>query len=223
MNYTLYACHSFLHCFSLNQTLSYLSQMKKSDSKYDEVSVDDTVSFVGETMRDDVLPDVRLASHDIRKQRGMIEEDEDMDNKSDGRILDNTVDLAADFIKSKILQDAITHLVTSIIQSDEFKNACQTLLKTLWNDLINDPETTAQVVQLLNNAIQDDEIKAAVQDLVKQLIADEQVYAEFTKLLVRLASEEEVRYFRLFYACSLFHFCESPPNTYYVACSFSIL
>jgi uncharacterized membrane-anchored protein YjiN (DUF445 family) len=197
--------------------------MKKSDSKYDEVSVDDTVSFVGETMRDDVLPDVRLASHDIRKQRGMIEEDEDMDNKSDGRILDNTVDLAADFIKSKILQDAITHLVTSIIQSDEFKNACQTLLKTLWNDLINDPETTAQVVQLLNNAIQDDEIKAAVQDLVKQLIADEQVYAEFTKLLVRLASEEEVRYFRLFYACSLFHFCESPPNTYYVACSFSIL
>eukprot|EP00550_Attheya_septentrionalis_P009098 CAMPEP_0198284546 /NCGR_PEP_ID=MMETSP1449-20131203/4001_1 /TAXON_ID=420275 /ORGANISM="Attheya septentrionalis, Strain CCMP2084" /LENGTH=692 /DNA_ID=CAMNT_0043981653 /DNA_START=135 /DNA_END=2210 /DNA_ORIENTATION=- len=168
------------------------TQMKKSDSKYDEVSVDDTVSFVGETMRDDVLPDVRLASHDIRKQRGMIEEDEDMDNKSDGRILDNTVDLAADFIKSKILQDAITHLVTSIIQSDEFKNACQTLLKTLWNDLINDPETTAQVVQLLNNAIQDDEIKAAVQDLVKQLIADEQVYAEFTKLLVRLASEEEV-------------------------------
>jgi uncharacterized membrane-anchored protein YjiN (DUF445 family) len=178
--------------------------MKKSDSKYDEVSVDDTVSFVDETMRDDVMPDVRLASHDIRKQSGMIDingEDKDM-NKGDIGIVDNTVDLAADFIKSKILQDAITHLVTSIIQSEEFKNACQTLLKTLWNDLINDPETTAQVVQLLNNAIQDDAIKAAVQDLVKQLIADEQVYAEFTKLLVRLASEEEVRYFRLSYACS---------------------
>ena len=74
----------------------------------------------------------------------------------------------------------------------QFQNASQTLLKNLWNDLVNDPETTAQVVQLLNNALQNKEIQKSVRKLVLQLINDKQVYDELTRVLVRLGQEEEV-------------------------------
>jgi hypothetical protein len=100
--------------------------------------------------------------------------------------------MIADVLQSDALQEAIASLITRVLESVQFQNACQTLLKNLWSDLVNDPETTAQIVQLLNNAIQNKEIQRSTRLLVLQLIKDKEVYDELTRLLVRLGQEQEV-------------------------------
>ena len=107
-------------------------------------------------------------------------------------ILDNTVDRAADVLKSEALEEALTNLATRVLQSKQFQEACSALIKNLWNDLVNDPETTAQIVELLNNAVQHENVQKSVRKLVLTLIQDKEVYDELTRLLVRLGKEKKV-------------------------------
>lgn len=104
----------------------------------------------------------------------------------------NTVTLVSDVLNSDALQNAITNLIARVVGSVQFQSACQMLLKNLWDDLINDPETTAQVVALLNTAIKDERIKKSFKELVLGLLSDEEVYKELTGLVVKLGEEKEI-------------------------------
>lgn len=165
-----------------------IEQMKHSDSTYEEVEVDDAVrNAVSDIAKDIEGTDIDRAFGIERKPRSLSEEEED-----ESTAVGNTINVVSDVLNSEALQSAIASLVTRVVQSSQFQNACQTLLKNLWNDLVNDPETTAQIVQLLNNAIKNDEIKRSVRELVLQLIQDEEVYRQFTNLVVRLGEDQEV-------------------------------
>ena len=104
----------------------------------------------------------------------------------------NTADVVADVLNSEALQNAIASLITRVIGSTQFQSACQTLLKNLWQDLVNDPETVAQVVALLNTAIKDEKIKKSFKELLLGLLQDDEVYEELTGLVVRLGEDKEV-------------------------------
>ena len=84
------------------------------------------------------------------------------------------------------------NIASGIIQSEPFQNACKKLLRTIWDDLINDPETTTQLQTLVYTVLQHEKIYAAVKDIVLQLVNDEEVYKEFTKLVVKLGEQQEV-------------------------------
>ena len=62
----------------------------------------------------------------------------------------------------------------------------------MWHDLVNDPETVAQVVALLNTAIKDEQIKRSFKELILGLLQDEEVYNELTGLVVKLGEDSEV-------------------------------
>jgi len=164
-----------------------VEKMKQSTNYYEDVEVDDAVRHAV----DDVLLDLRGTDIDraLGLERGLRAADGE---GGEDRAVGNIVSVVSDVLNSEALQSAIASLITRVVQSQQFQGACQTLLKTLWEDLVNDPETTAQVVQLLNNAIQNEEVKRSVRRLVLQLIADEEVYREFTNLVVRLGEDDEV-------------------------------
>jgi uncharacterized membrane-anchored protein YjiN (DUF445 family) len=144
--------------------------MRRSDNTYEDVDPDDPVADLAKIVRDEYL-----------------EHPEDSIASSSG--LDA---ILSDLLKSPQFQDAVTNLVTHVIQSPEFKRACQVLLKELWNDLINDPETAAQVIHLLQYAIQDDQIKKAATELVMDIVNDKQVLDELVVLLQNLGNEKKV-------------------------------
>ena len=108
------------------------------------------------------------------------------------KAVDNTVNLVKDVISSDALQSGLTTLLARVVGSNQFQNACQMLLKNLWDDLISDPETIAQVVALLNTAIKDEKIKSSFRQLILGLLQDEEVKRELTGLVVKLGEEKEV-------------------------------
>jgi uncharacterized membrane-anchored protein YjiN (DUF445 family) len=182
----MHVCKSDSHTCVSFFTTTY-SQMKKAESTYIELDEYDPVAQMEKIVRYQLFGEEAL-EEEYEKQDEALR---DAGNKST-KSIDNTIGMAADVLQSEAIQEAIASLITRVLESVQFQNACQTLLKNLWNDLVNDPETTAQVVQLLNNAIQNKEIQRSVRRLVLQLIKDKEVYDELTRLLVRLGQEEEV-------------------------------
>lgn len=102
--------------------------------------------------------------------------------------------IVADLLKSPQIQEAATSLVTKIIQSSQFKTACQLLLKELLKDLLEDPETLKQVIHLLQNAIVDEKIKEAAVQLATDIFGDDRVLDELVILVQRLGMEQQVKY-----------------------------
>eukprot|EP00536_Pseudo-nitzschia_multiseries_P007866 jgi/Psemu1/287415/fgenesh1_pg.190_\ len=102
--------------------------------------------------------------------------------------------MAADVLNSPQIQEAATMLVTKIIQSSQFKTACSILLKELLKDLLDDPDTLRQVVQLLQNAIADQKIKEAAVQLAMDIFGDDRVLDELVTLVQRLGMEQQVRH-----------------------------
>ncbi|KAL7462427.1 hypothetical protein ACHAXS_002802 [Conticribra weissflogii] len=97
-----------------------------------------------------------------------------------------------DLLASESLRTTASRIASGVIQSPPFQNACKALVKNIWDDLVSDQETTAQLVSLVHAVIQNDRIYFAVKDLLLQLLNDEQVYNELTKLVVQLGEEKEV-------------------------------
>jgi len=165
-----------------------IEQMKQSDSTYEEIEVDDALrNVVSDIAKDIEGSDLEKAFGIEREPRSLSEEEDD-----ETRAVGNFIDVVSDVLNSEALQSAIASLVTRVVQSSQFQDVCHSLLRNLWNDLVNDPETTTQIVQLLNNAIKNDEIRLSVRELVLQLIQDEEVYKQFTNLVVRLGEDREV-------------------------------
>lgn len=163
--------------------------MRKSDSMYEEIETDDPVAHTEKNYRR-LLMDPQLAEHILERLWGKeIDGSHDLQKP---RIVTSSTDLIQEVLNSEVVQSAVANLIASVLNSDQFQEACQMLLKSLWHDLVNDPETISQVVQLLQNAIQNNDIQRSIRKLVLQIINDKEVYDELTKLLVRLGQDKEV-------------------------------
>ena len=101
--------------------------------------------------------------------------------------------LLADLLRSPQIQSAILDLVNNILTSPQFKRACSILLKELWKDLVEEPETLQQVIHLLQNAVQDEAIKDAAVQLVTEVFGDQEVLDEVVDLFQRLGQERKVQ------------------------------
>jgi uncharacterized membrane-anchored protein YjiN (DUF445 family) len=101
--------------------------------------------------------------------------------------------IVADLLRSPQIQEAVNDLVANVVQSQQFKKACQLLLKELLRDLLDDPETLKQVIHLLQNAIVDEKIKEASVQLVTEVFGDDRVLDELVVLVQRLGMEQQVQ------------------------------
>lgn len=97
-----------------------------------------------------------------------------------------------DLLASEHLRTTASRIASGVIQSDPFQNACKVLVRNIWNDLVNDPETNNQLVALVQAVLKNDKVYAAVKDMMVTLVNDEEVYQELTKLVVQLGEEKEV-------------------------------
>jgi len=158
-------------------TPTIIDHMKQSDNLYKEFEVDDAIFHEMKNIQEEL----RSVGHNID---GLGNERKKAENQ--------TVGILAAALNSDALQKPLASLFASVIASPQFQNSCQQLVKNLWNDLIQDPETTAQVIQLLNTAIQDEKIKKSFKELILTLLKDEEIYEELTSLVVRIGDEEQI-------------------------------
>jgi membrane-associated HD superfamily phosphohydrolase len=129
-----------------------------------------------------------------RTEWGKVSSDAD-DETADGehRNNNNALDvILQDVLQSHTLQQVAQQFVIGVISSDVVKVALQRLLAELFSNLIQDPETLAQIIQVLHRVIQDETMKQALQELVIQLVDEPSVKASLVELLQRLAREEPV-------------------------------
>lgn len=143
--------------------------MRGSESTYDELDTDDPVVDMTRIIRD-----YKISEDGALEDKGVVDT------------------LLADVLSSKALQEQATKFVITILESKDVKAAGQRFLKDLWDDLIKNPETTAQIIFLLNVAIQNDDIRLAVKKLVLELVEDEEVLEELVRLLQKLGQDQEV-------------------------------
>jgi hypothetical protein len=101
--------------------------------------------------------------------------------------------ILSDLLDSEHLRTTASRIASSVIQSPPFQNACKVLVRNIWNDLVNDPETNNQLVALVQSVLQNERVYAAVKEMMIQLVNDEEVYKELTKLVVQLGEEKEVQ------------------------------
>ena len=129
----------------------------------------------------------------IRNEYWGIEEDDDIETNENSESFMGLNRIVADLLKSPQIQEAVTNLLTKVIESSQFKTACQLLVKSLLRDLLNDPDTLNQVVHLLQNAIVDEKIQTAAVQLATDVFGDDRVLDELTTLVQRLGNEEKVQ------------------------------
>jgi len=160
-----------------------VNSMKSSTNQYNETDVEDDLMY---HQMNSLSKDL---SYEIAK---FLNIRNTSDAGDDRRTIGNTTEIFSDVLNSEALQNAIASLVARVIGSEQFKKACQKVIKTLWDDLIHDPETTAQVVQLLNTALQNEQIKRSFKELIMGLLKDGEINKELTQMVVRLGEENEV-------------------------------
>ena len=150
-----------------------ISQMKASNRSYDGLA--DT---------DDPVDDFTQLA------RGEWDSDESNGKGDRVSALEN---LLTDLATSKALQQAAQQFVLQIINAPEVKQALQRLLLSLWKDLVEDPETVKQVINLLAVAIQDEQVKAAALSLVLDIVAEKEVQASLVAAVQKLGDDNEVQ------------------------------
>jgi hypothetical protein len=151
-----------------------VGQMKKSDSTYEEITGDDPVDNLTTMIR-----------------RGWA--GGGSDNGEDGEGKNPVEYMLRDVLQSKALQQAAQKFVIQIMESDDFKAGLNRLIKELWKDLVEDPETIAQVVKLLQIAIQDPAILKAVQKLVLDLVEEPDVKQALIEMIQKLGNDAQVQ------------------------------
>jgi hypothetical protein len=99
-----------------------------------------------------------------------------------------------DVLQSSTVQHAAQEFVVQIIQSERFQSTIQHFVKELWNDLVTDPETVAQVIKLLEIAITSTPIKNAVIELVLQIAVRETEFRNaIIQMIQNLGTDEQVQ------------------------------
>lgn len=126
------------------------------------------------------------------------EDDEEEVLDENGSVIDhkkkkNALEIMlSDVLQSQALQQAAQQFVIQTLQSQPVQDALKRLVKTLWTDLMNDPESIAQVVQLLNFAIQNPRVRESVRQLALDIIEDPEVKQSLIELLQRLGRDDAV-------------------------------
>ena len=169
------------------RVIRYLRASDWDENQY--VDPEDPVIDLARMIREEYLAIVNRYKDE--EDNGNKENIED-DKKSSGGTL-GLDRIVADLLNSSQIQEATTNLVTKIIQSSQFKTACNILLKELLKDLLDDPDTLKQVIHLLQNAIADQKIKEAAVQLATDIFGDDRVQDELITLVQRLGTEKEVQ------------------------------
>lgn len=172
---------------------SLIRRMRSSDGT--QFDPEDPVMDLARMIRSEYLESIkRNMIHEEEDDDESEEETEENKEKTRGRTALGLDRIVADLLKSPQIQQAATNLVTSILQSAQFKTACQLLLKELLKDLLDDPDTLKQVIHLLQNAIKDEKIKEAAVQLATDIFGDDRVLDELVTLVQRLGMEQQVKY-----------------------------
>jgi len=159
-----------------------IKEMKNSSEDYEMDGFSD----------DDMMALTQQVLESLKESEGLTS-NKNEDNESSNVVIDTSSDIISRVLQTDMVQDALIQLSVKIIQSPEVLQAAKILVKNLFQDLVNDPETLVQIVELLNKAILDETVKKAVVELILQLTADEEVNCAVTKMVVALGEEEEVR------------------------------
>lgn len=168
-----------------------MQKYHRDDNHYDDIDPEDPVMDLARMIRGEYLELIKRSRGNETKENEEVAED-DNEKISGGTLgLDRIV---ADLLHSPQIQEAATSLVTRIIQSSQFKTACQLLLKELLKDLLDDPDTLKQVIHLLQNAIKDEKIKEAAVQLATDIFGDDRVLDELVILVQRLGMEQQVQF-----------------------------
>ena len=172
---------------------SLIQRMQSSDDQYNVIDPEDPVMDLARMIRGEYLESIKRSMGNVENEDQ--EDAEDNKERTGGRASAMGLDrIVADLLKSPQIQDAATTLVTKIIQSSQFKTACQLLLKELLKDLLEDPDTLKQVIHLLQNAIVDEKIKEAAVQLATEIFGDDRVLDELVVLVQRLGMEQQVKF-----------------------------
>lgn len=168
---------------------SMIRRMQASHRDGTHIDPEDPVIDLARMIRNEYAESIkRNYGNEETKEEDSAEVNEERSGGSLG--LDRIV---ADLLKSSQIQEAANNLVVNVIQSPQFKIACQMLLKELLKDLMEDPDTLKQVIQLLQNAIADEKIKEAAIQLATDIFGDNRVLDELVTLVQRLGVEDKVQ------------------------------
>lgn len=172
---------------------SLIRRMQSSDDQFNIIDPEDPVMDLARMIRGEYLESIKRSMGNVESEDE--EDTEDNKERTGGRASTMGLDrIVADLLKSPQIQEAATTLVTKIIQSSQFKTACQLLLKELLKDLLEDPDTLKQVIHLLQNAIVDEKIKEAAVQLATEIFGDDRVLDELVVLVQRLGMEQQVKF-----------------------------
>ncbi|KAL7441794.1 hypothetical protein ACHAXH_008778 [Discostella pseudostelligera] len=143
---------------------------------------------------DPVEHSVRILLDSMRKD---AEQDNNMQSSSTSNVIikspeEDAKRILNDLLDSENLRTTASRIASGVIQMEPFQNACKQLVRNIWDDLINDKETTAQLTTLVTTVLENEKIYSAVKALLLQLVNDEEVYRELTTLVVKLGEEQEV-------------------------------
>ena len=156
--------------------------MRSSDNEYGDLDPEDPIADLASFMRNQFA------------KEGLIPEEPWVGpNAAISKTFSGLDSLIADLLKSPLIQGAIHDLANSVLTSPQFKKSCKILLRELWKDLVEDPETLKQVIHLLHNAIQDDSIRDAAVELVTEVFSEQEVLDEIVDLFQRLGQEKKVQ------------------------------
>lgn len=136
---------------------------------------------------------VKLARREWNIVGGNVDDDE-TNNGSEEKNEKFIEVVLKDVLQSKTVQHAAQEFVVQIIQSERFQSTIQHFVKELWNDLVTDPETVAQVIKLLEVAITSTPIKNAVVELVLQIAVRETEFRDaMVQMIQNLGMDDDVR------------------------------
>lgn len=154
---------------------SVIREMKKSNDQYDLVDYSEDVSILTKQVLDYV--------HELH------EEGEDKNV-----LVDGAADIVSKVLQTEVVQLSIQGLVVRALQSPEVRESSISLVRHLFKELIEDPDTLTQIIKVLHTAIQDPTIKQSLLNLIVELTHDESIKQSLQQLLVRLGKDPEVIY-----------------------------
>jgi hypothetical protein len=129
----------------------YTRQTRQSDNTYEDLEPEDSVMDMAKIVRQE-FPGMFHGG-----DRG-----ESSATSSSTTTLGGSI--VAELLKSPQIQQVLSNLVSQNFQSSEFKTTVQVLMKELWTDLVEDPETLKQVIHLLQYTIQDETFSRTIDD-----------------------------------------------------------
>ena len=190
---SVYGIVLFIVVIAVGPSMIRRMQSSDGDSSYNVIDPEDPVMDLARMIRGEYLESIKRSKGS--EQDEAEETAEDDKERTHGRQSALGLDrIVADLLKSPQIEQAVITLVTKIIQSPQFKTACQLLLKELLKDLLDDPDTLKQVIHLLQNSIKDEKIKEAAIQLATDIFGDDRVLDELVTLVQRLGMEQQVKF-----------------------------